>query len=397
MEEYIRLEEEKDLRNGKVYNWEIATYGKTWYDEDVYDLISIETEFPAIVFDDAFTSEVTPSYEPMVSPLNDNKIDFRISFDESYDEDYMVIYDKNLFSYKIISVNDLKTNSENNNDKVYMPSFPSPEPEVSYYNDLDFFKDIEKEFLAIVYNDALTSKSDFLTEPTVSPQHFDEFNLKDDTSLSKCDEKKQNILYFNDLFSFNVIYLDDLQLDTDNDNDKIDIEHSLGDLSIEPLPTEPSEEVDNIGRVFINMEISKILPEDPIDARTLMKKIRNYTMKNRVMYRKSYLVLLMRPRQVVAKAMYLGYYWPFMHRDARELIRACDDCQGDGAVERENRSLLRRIKTRREKGGTAWAEEVPNVLWAHQTMKKTNNGETPFSITYGIEAIIPAEIGMPTQ
>ncbi|GJX07452.1 reverse transcriptase domain-containing protein [Tanacetum coccineum] len=71
--------------------------------------------------------------------------------------------------------------------------------------------------------------------------------------------------------------------------------------------------------------------------------------------------------------------------------------QGNGAVERANKSLLRGIKTRLEKGGSAWAEEVPNVLWAHQTMKKTSNGETPFSLTYGTEAVIPAEIGMPTH
>ncbi|GJX67923.1 hypothetical protein Tco_0303650 [Tanacetum coccineum] len=161
MEEYIRLEEEKARRRGKVYNWETAKYGKIWYDEDVHDLRSVETEFPAIVFDDAFTSEVTPSYEPTVSPFNDNKIDFRISFDESDDEDYTVIFDENSFSYKIVSVNDLKTDSENDNDKVNMPSFPSPEPTVSYFDDLDFFKDFEKEFPAIVYNDALTSKSDF--------------------------------------------------------------------------------------------------------------------------------------------------------------------------------------------------------------------------------------------
>nr|GEX42250.1 hypothetical protein [Tanacetum cinerariifolium] len=64
MEEYIRLEEEKARRNGKVYNWKTATYGKVWYDEDVHDLRSVETKFPAIVFDDAFTTEVTPSYEP---------------------------------------------------------------------------------------------------------------------------------------------------------------------------------------------------------------------------------------------------------------------------------------------------------------------------------------------
>ncbi|GJS90225.1 hypothetical protein Tco_0772861 [Tanacetum coccineum] len=49
MEEYIRLEEEKAHRCGKVYNWETATYGKIWDNEDVHDLGSVETEFPAIV------------------------------------------------------------------------------------------------------------------------------------------------------------------------------------------------------------------------------------------------------------------------------------------------------------------------------------------------------------
>ncbi|GJX40650.1 hypothetical protein Tco_0255640 [Tanacetum coccineum] len=83
----------------------------------------------SIVLDD--TPREALSWEPTVSPLNDNKIDFRISFDESDDKDYT--------------------------------------PEVSYSNDLGFFKDFENEFPAIAYNDALTSKSDFLTEPTISP------------------------------------------------------------------------------------------------------------------------------------------------------------------------------------------------------------------------------------
>ncbi|GJY71277.1 reverse transcriptase domain-containing protein [Tanacetum coccineum] len=43
-----------------------------------------------------------------------------------------------------------------------------------------------------------------------------------------------------------------------------------------------------------------------------------------------------------------------------------------------------------------WIEEVPHVLWAHRTMIKSSNGDTPFSLTYGTEAVIPAEIGMPT-
>ncbi|GKD41186.1 hypothetical protein Tco_1261393 [Tanacetum coccineum] len=115
-----------------------------------------------------------------------------------------------------------------------MPSFPSPEPTISCFDDLDFFKDFEKEFPAIVYNDALTSKSNFLTEPTLSPQHIDEFDLKDETSLSEYDEVEQNVFYFNDLFPFNIIYLDDLKPDKENDDNKIDITQPPGDMA--PLP-----------------------------------------------------------------------------------------------------------------------------------------------------------------
>ncbi|GJZ96375.1 hypothetical protein Tco_0668709 [Tanacetum coccineum] len=88
----------------------------------------------AIVFNDTLTSEATLSYEPTVSSLN-NKINFRASFDESDDKDY--------------------------------------KPTVSYFDDLDFFKDFENEFPAIVYNDALTSKSDFLTEPALNKDNDD--------------------------------------------------------------------------------------------------------------------------------------------------------------------------------------------------------------------------------
>ncbi|GKE88631.1 hypothetical protein Tco_1566106, partial [Tanacetum coccineum] len=56
MDEYIRLEEEKARRRGKVYNWETATYGKIWDNEDVHDLGSVETEFLAIVFYDGLSS-----------------------------------------------------------------------------------------------------------------------------------------------------------------------------------------------------------------------------------------------------------------------------------------------------------------------------------------------------
>ncbi|GJZ69045.1 hypothetical protein Tco_0632595 [Tanacetum coccineum] len=94
----------------------------------------------------------------------------------------------------------------------------------------------EKEFLAIVYNDALTSKLDFLTEPTISIQHIDEFNLKDETSLSECDEEEQNVICFNDLFPFKLIYPDDSKSNKDNNDDKIDMIQSSGNFFVKPLP-----------------------------------------------------------------------------------------------------------------------------------------------------------------
>nr|GEU44068.1 hypothetical protein [Tanacetum cinerariifolium] len=127
----------------------------------------------------------------------------------------------------VIYVNDLKTNSKNDNDKDNMPSFPSLKPTVSYFDDLDFLKDFENEFPAIVYNDALTSKSDSSTKPVEIPHRIDEYDLKTGTSLSECDEKEQTVLYFSDLFSFNIIYPDDLKSEKDNAVDKIEIKPSL--------------------------------------------------------------------------------------------------------------------------------------------------------------------------
>ncbi|GJX35061.1 hypothetical protein Tco_0246618 [Tanacetum coccineum] len=233
IEEYIRLEEEKARKRGKVFNWETAKYGKIWYDEDIHDLRSVKTEFPAIAFNDEVSFEKTLSCEPTVSSLND-EIDFRISFDDFDDEDYTVIFDKNTFSYKIISTSDLKTDSGNDNEKVNLPSLPSPEPTISCFDDLDFFKDFKNEFPAVVYNDAQTSRSDLLTELIFNPQHINEFDLNDETSLSEYDEEEQNVLYFNDLFPFNIIHPDDLKSEKDNDDNEIDIIQSSGDMA--PLP-----------------------------------------------------------------------------------------------------------------------------------------------------------------
>ncbi|GJZ45232.1 reverse transcriptase domain-containing protein [Tanacetum coccineum] len=71
--------------------------------------------------------------------------------------------------------------------------------------------------------------------------------------------------------------------------------------------------------------------------------------------------------------------------------------QANDLVERANKSLMEGIKTRLGRDMAGWVDKFPNVLWAHRTSLKQSNRETPFSLTYGSEAVIPAEIGMPTH
>ncbi|GKE14593.1 reverse transcriptase domain-containing protein [Tanacetum coccineum] len=70
--------------------------------------------------------------------------------------------------------------------------------------------------------------------------------------------------------------------------------------------------------------------------------------------------------------------------------------QANGLVESSNISLGEGIKARLDERSKDWMGELSHVLRAHHTMIKSSNEETPFSLTYGTEAVIPAEIGMPT-
>nr|GEY84102.1 hypothetical protein [Tanacetum cinerariifolium] len=167
---------------------------------------------------------------------------------------------------------DLKTDSENDNEKVNMPLFPSPEALIICVDDLDFFKDLENEFSTIVYNDAQMSKSGFIIELILSPQHIGEFDLNDETSLSKYDEEEQNNLYFNDLFPFNVIHPDDIKSEKDNDDKEIDIiQSSRGVLpsSLESAITRPPRLIFETLKKTLSCEPTVSSLNDEIDFRVL--------------------------------------------------------------------------------------------------------------------------------
>nr|GEV36144.1 reverse transcriptase domain-containing protein [Tanacetum cinerariifolium] len=202
------------------------------------------------------------------------------------------------------------------------------------------------------------------------------------------------------------------------------------------------------------------LPDNRKEARKLRIKARQYELLEGILYRRSFLKPWLRcvgplqadylireihegscsmhagPQSVVSKAMQSGYYWPTMHHDAQEMIRkwpgkvkflivtmdyftkwieakAMATITGsqvkkfvwDNIVFRfwtprgdsiRQRSLGEGIKACLGEGNKNWLKEPPHVLWAQHMTIKSSNDDTPFSLTYRTEAVIPAEIRMPT-
>ncbi|GJV99326.1 reverse transcriptase domain-containing protein [Tanacetum coccineum] len=163
------------------------------------------------------------------------------------------------------------------------------------------------------------------------------------------------------------------------------------------------------------------LPGDRKEASKLRIKARRYELLEGILYKRSFLKPWLTWTAIDSSQGYAaGKNWPTMHRDAREMILAMDyftkwieaksmatitrnqrfasvkHPQSNGLVERANRSLGEGIKACLGEKNKNWVEELPHVLWAHRTMIKSSHGDTPFSLTYGTEAVIPAEIRMPT-
>ncbi|GJX15041.1 hypothetical protein Tco_0206799 [Tanacetum coccineum] len=120
MEECIQLMDDKARNRDQTFNWETATYCNVYCDD--FDLF---TDFPAIVYNDASTSNQNVSSEPFVSIYNAFKsdIDFYISFFDFEEEDYTFIYNKDSSSHKLVPANDLKPEPVNDYVEINIESF----------------------------------------------------------------------------------------------------------------------------------------------------------------------------------------------------------------------------------------------------------------------------------
>nr|GEV45815.1 reverse transcriptase domain-containing protein [Tanacetum cinerariifolium] len=231
------------------------------------------------------------------------------------------------------------------------------------------------------------------------------------------------------------------------------------------INTVVEEEKDNWMTPIIQCLEKGVWPKDKNEARNLRVKINQYAMDDGMLFKKSYLVPMLRCKSNETRILLAT-----MHEDAKKKIQKYDSCQihpavlklpktfmtsimapwpfyqwgmdilrplsqaakrvkyvivaidyftkwmkakplakitgketeypadehrrcspqANRLVERANKSLMERIKTRLGRGKAGWVDELPNVLWAHQTSLKTSNGETLFSLTYGSEVVISA-------
>nr|XP_025611930.1 uncharacterized protein K02A2.6-like [Arachis hypogaea] len=70
--------------------------------------------------------------------------------------------------------------------------------------------------------------------------------------------------------------------------------------------------------------------------------------------------------------------------------------QTNGQVEAANKVILLGLKKRLDNKKGAWADELASVLKSYQKTKQSSTWETPFRLTYGVDAMIPVEIGEPS-
>ena len=65
--------------------------------------------------------------------------------------------------------------------------------------------------------------------------------------------------------------------------------------------------------------------------------------------------------------------------------------QANGVVESANKTL-KKILAKMTETHKDWADKVPYALWGYMTSIRTATGATPYSLGYGMEAVLPVEM-----
>jgi hypothetical protein len=70
--------------------------------------------------------------------------------------------------------------------------------------------------------------------------------------------------------------------------------------------------------------------------------------------------------------------------------------QSNGQVESTNKTVVKILKKKLSKRKGGWVEYLPEVMWSYRTRISSATSETPYSLAFRVEAVIPVEIGSPS-
>ncbi|XP_026419810.1 uncharacterized protein LOC113315766 [Papaver somniferum] len=70
--------------------------------------------------------------------------------------------------------------------------------------------------------------------------------------------------------------------------------------------------------------------------------------------------------------------------------------QGNGQAEASNNTLIRILSRTVEDHHKEWHEQLPLAVWAYRISKRIPTGASPYPLVYGEDAILPAEISIPS-
>ena len=70
--------------------------------------------------------------------------------------------------------------------------------------------------------------------------------------------------------------------------------------------------------------------------------------------------------------------------------------QANGQVEASNKVLIRILKKMLKENPKDWYRILSKTLWAYRTSKRSSTGVSPFSLTYGQDAVLPREVLVPS-
>jgi len=70
--------------------------------------------------------------------------------------------------------------------------------------------------------------------------------------------------------------------------------------------------------------------------------------------------------------------------------------QGNGQAEATNKTIRSILVKTVNDSHRDWHLRIPHALWSYRTSIRTPTGETPFSLVYDSEVILPLEIEIPS-